>query len=169
MSRSRFAVRARAARPRRLRHGQRLGERRAVVVASASMRERGVFIGSMPVWDTIGTLAAISVEIITLFPPAVRRVMGRKAPRKRLAYRVMIRPTGVPPSTRTSLGAPPLRWLNYWDLLCISGRAVLSRSFPRFAGPVWSRLVRAPSRHGGTAKRTLRGVAADYDGLTGSL
>src|SRR5262249_40520119 len=35
------------------------------------------------------------------------RVMGRKAPRKRLAYRVMIRPTGVPPSTRTSLGAPP--------------------------------------------------------------
>src|SRR5215475_10768172 len=35
------------------------------------------------------------------------RVMGRKAPRKRLAYRVMIRPTGVPPSTRTFLGAPP--------------------------------------------------------------
>src|SRR5262249_58076875 len=35
------------------------------------------------------------------------RVMGRKAPRKRLAYRVMIRRTGVPPSTRTSLGAPP--------------------------------------------------------------
>src|SRR5262249_11127022 len=29
------------------------------------------------------------------------------APRKRLAYRVMIRPTGVPPSTRTFLGAPP--------------------------------------------------------------
>src|SRR5262249_7067472 len=26
---------------------------------------------------------------------------------RRLAYRVMIRPTGVPPSTRTFLGAPP--------------------------------------------------------------
>jgi hypothetical protein len=34
------------------------------------------------------------------------RVMGRKAPRKRLACRVMARPTGVPLSTRTSLGAP---------------------------------------------------------------
>jgi hypothetical protein len=35
------------------------------------------------------------------------RVMGRKAPRKRLACRVMACPTGVPPSTRTFLGAPP--------------------------------------------------------------
>src|SRR6516225_9299382 len=141
----------------------------AVVVTSANMRERAVFIGSISVWDTIGTLPPSGIGIVTLFRPVYCCVMGRKAPRKRLAYRVMIRPTGVPPSTRTSLGAPPLRWLNYWDLLCISGRAVLSRSFPRFAGPVWSRLVRAPSRHGGTAKRTLRGVAADYDGLTGSL
>jgi len=33
--------------------------------------------------------------------------MGRKAPRKRLARRVMACPTGVPPSTRTFLGAPP--------------------------------------------------------------
>src|ERR1700730_9179285 len=33
--------------------------------------------------------------------------MGRKAPRKRLACRVMACPTGVPPSTQTSLGAPP--------------------------------------------------------------
>src|SRR4029453_6388252 len=37
--------------------------------------------------------------------------MGRKAPRKRLTRRVMACPTGVPPSTRTSLGAPPTpRW-----------------------------------------------------------
>src|SRR5262249_51539992 len=36
------------------------------------------------------------------------RVMGRKAPRKRLAcLRYVHAPTGVPPSTRTSLGAPP--------------------------------------------------------------
>src|SRR5215813_14795937 len=35
------------------------------------------------------------------------RVMGRKAPRKRLVRRVMACPTGVPPSTRTFLGAPP--------------------------------------------------------------
>ena len=35
------------------------------------------------------------------------RVMGRKAPRKRLVRRVMAYLTGVPPSTRTSLGAPP--------------------------------------------------------------
>src|SRR5438128_9472590 len=35
------------------------------------------------------------------------RVMGRKAPRKRLTRRVMACPTGVPPSTRTFLGAPP--------------------------------------------------------------
>src|SRR6516165_4023001 len=32
---------------------------------------------------------------------------GRKAPRKRLACRDTARLTGVPPSTRTSLGAPP--------------------------------------------------------------
>src|SRR5262249_28615613 len=35
------------------------------------------------------------------------RVMGRKAPRKRLVCRVTCTPTGVPPSTRTFLGAPP--------------------------------------------------------------
>src|SRR5262249_18531073 len=32
---------------------------------------------------------------------------GTQGARKRLACRVMARPTGVPPSTRTSLGAPP--------------------------------------------------------------
>ena len=61
----------------------------AVVVTSASMRERAIFIGLISVWDTIGTLAAIGAEIITLLPPTVRRVMGRKAPRKRLARRVI--------------------------------------------------------------------------------
>src|SRR5215472_11786855 len=35
------------------------------------------------------------------------RVMGRKAPRKRLACRVMCRLNGCPARTRTSLGAPP--------------------------------------------------------------
>src|SRR6266446_4963539 len=35
------------------------------------------------------------------------RVMGRKAPRKRLVRRVTACRTGVPPSTRTFLGAPP--------------------------------------------------------------
>src|SRR5262249_54267803 len=35
------------------------------------------------------------------------RVMGRKAPRKRLACRVMCRPNGCLASTRTFLGAPP--------------------------------------------------------------
>jgi hypothetical protein len=35
------------------------------------------------------------------------RVMGRKAPRKRLACRVMCRPNGCLARTRTSLGAPP--------------------------------------------------------------
>src|SRR5262249_56247371 len=79
----------------------------AVVVTSASMKERAIFIGSISVWDTIGTLRPPSIEIVTLFRPVYCRVMGRKAPRKRLAYRVMIRRTGVPPSTRTSLGAPP--------------------------------------------------------------
>jgi hypothetical protein len=60
----------------------------AVVVMSASMRERAVFIDLISVWDTIGTLPPLGVEIVTLFPPAVRRVMGRKAPRKRLVCRV---------------------------------------------------------------------------------
>jgi hypothetical protein len=72
-----------------------------------SMRERAVFIGSISVLDTIGTLPPPHLEIVTLFRLAYCCVMGRKAPRKRLAYRVMIRPTGVPPSTRTFLGAPP--------------------------------------------------------------
>src|SRR5262249_61625379 len=66
----------------------------AVVVTSARMREKAVFIGSISVWDTIGTLAAIRIEIVMLFPPVVRRVMGRKAPRKRLACRVMCTPHG---------------------------------------------------------------------------
>ena len=79
----------------------------AVVVMSASMRERAVFIELISVWDTIGTLPLPVIEIVTLFRPVYCCVMGRKAPRKRLAYRVMIRRTGVPPSTRTSLGAPP--------------------------------------------------------------
>jgi hypothetical protein len=35
-------------------------------------------------WDTIGTLTALGVEIVTLFAPVVRRVMGRKAPRNRI-------------------------------------------------------------------------------------
>src|SRR5262249_5408447 len=61
----------------------------AVVVTSASMRERAVFIGSISVWDTIGTLAPGFSEIVTLFRPVYCCVMGRKAPRKRLACRVM--------------------------------------------------------------------------------
>ena len=76
------------------------------------MRERAIFIGLISVWDTIGTLAAIGLEIISLFPPVVRCVMGRKAPRKRLVRRVMAYPTGVPLSTRTFLGAPPLYQLS---------------------------------------------------------
>jgi len=79
----------------------------AVVVMSASMRERAVFIGSIPVWDTIGTLPLPGIEIVRLFRPVYCRVMGRKAPRKRLVRRVMACPTGVPPSTRTFFGAPP--------------------------------------------------------------
>src|SRR5215831_11801818 len=57
-------------------------------------------------WDTIGTLTPLSIEIVVLFPPLVRRVMGRKAPRKRLACRVMCTPNGCR-CTGTSLGAPP--------------------------------------------------------------
>jgi len=53
----------------------------AVVVTSASMREMTVFIGPISVSDTIGTLPQASVEIVKLFTLAVRRVMGRKAPR----------------------------------------------------------------------------------------
>src|SRR5262249_32272966 len=67
--------------------------------------------GSQPrriaVLDTIGTLAPLAIDIVTLFPAMVPRVMGRKAPRKRLARNVMACPMGVPPNTRTFLGAPP--------------------------------------------------------------
>src|SRR6516164_2670236 len=59
----------------------------AVVVRARG--ERAVFIGSISVWDTIGTLTPRGLEIVALFPPVVRRVMGRKAPRKRLARRVI--------------------------------------------------------------------------------
>ena len=89
----------------------------AVVVTSASMRERAVFIGSISVWDTIGTLRPSGIEIVTLFGLVYCRVMGRKAPRKRLAYRVISAftrvfdahdtPHGCLARTRTSLGAPP--------------------------------------------------------------
>jgi hypothetical protein len=53
------------------------------------MRERAVFIGSIAVWDTIGTLPPSGIEIVTLFRPIYCCVMGRKAPRKRLACRVI--------------------------------------------------------------------------------
>ena len=51
----------------------------ALVVTSASMRERAVFIGSISVWDTIGTLRPSGIEIVTLFGLVYCRVMGRKA------------------------------------------------------------------------------------------
>jgi hypothetical protein len=83
-------------------------------VMSASARERAVFIGLISVWDTIGTLPHSIIEIVTLFRPVYCRVMGRKAPRKRLAYRVISAftrvfdahdtPHGCLASTRTSLG-----------------------------------------------------------------
>jgi hypothetical protein len=57
------------------------GSASAVVVVSASMRERAVFIGSVSVWDTIGTPPPSGIEIVTLFRPVDCRVMGRKAPR----------------------------------------------------------------------------------------
>ena len=87
------------------------GSASAVVVTSASLREKLIFIGSIAVWDTIGTLPPSGIEIVTLFRFVDCCVMGRKAPRKRLVRRVMACPTGVPPSTRTSLGAPPLHGL----------------------------------------------------------
>jgi hypothetical protein len=47
------------------------------VVASASMKERAIFIGSTSVWDTIGTLGTTSIEISTLFPPPLSRDTAR--------------------------------------------------------------------------------------------
>src|SRR6516162_10260073 len=81
---------------------QRLG---AVVVMSASMRERAVFIDSISVWDTIGTLRPSGLEIVMLFRLVYCCVMGRKAPRKRLTCRVMACPTGAAAPERFS--APP--------------------------------------------------------------
>ena len=53
--------------------------------------------------------AAPEPKIATVRAPRRRasRVMGRKAPRKRLACRVKCRPNGCLASTRTTLGAPP--------------------------------------------------------------
>src|SRR5215831_19792121 len=83
----------------------------AVVVTSANMRERAIFIGSIPVWDTIGTLPPSNIEIITLFPPVYCCVMGRKAPRKRLARRVTACPTGAShaPERLSALRSPSIR------------------------------------------------------------
>jgi hypothetical protein len=47
----------------------------------ADMREMAVFIGSISVWDTIGTLPLFYIEIIALFRLPYCCVMGRKAPR----------------------------------------------------------------------------------------
>jgi hypothetical protein len=61
--------------------------------------------------DTLGTLRPSGIEIIALFLPAVPRVMGRKAPRKRLACRVMACPTGASHAPeRLSALRPPLDW-----------------------------------------------------------
>jgi hypothetical protein len=98
-------VRARAAGTWRLRHGQRLGEPRRG--DEREHERKGRFHWFDLFWDTIGTLPPLRIEIVRLFRPVYCCVMGRKAPRKRLARRVMACPTGVPPSTRTSLGAPP--------------------------------------------------------------
>jgi len=68
------------------------GSASAVVVTSASLREKLIFIGSIAVWDTIGTLPPSGIEIVTLFRFVDCCVMGRKAPRKRLARRVMACP-----------------------------------------------------------------------------
>src|SRR2546429_9678035 len=43
------------------------------------MTERAVFIGSISVWDTIGTLVSRNVEIVRLFRLVSCCVMGRKA------------------------------------------------------------------------------------------
>src|SRR5262245_12286355 len=79
---------------------------------SASMRERAVFIGSISVWDTIGTLPLghcrrPALKSLRYFGPYIAASWDARRLARRLAYRVMIRPTGVPPSTRTFLGAPP--------------------------------------------------------------
>src|SRR5262249_53150762 len=66
----------------------------AVVVRARG--ERAVFIGSISVWDTIGTLPS----------PGMRHgTQGASQGAWPAALRAG--PTGVPPSTRTFLGAPP--------------------------------------------------------------
>jgi hypothetical protein len=75
MSRSRCR-RAGTSRPA-LAFGTGSGSVSAVVVASASMSERAVFIGSISVWDTIGTLGTTSIEISKLFPPPLSRDTAR--------------------------------------------------------------------------------------------
>jgi len=55
---------------------------RAGHVTTARIREGAIFIRPISVWDTIGTLGGLYIEIIMLFPLAVRRVMGCKAPRQ---------------------------------------------------------------------------------------
>src|SRR5262245_31838814 len=70
------------------------------------MRERAVFIGSISVWDTIGTLRPSGIEMFTLFRPVYCCVMGRKAPRWAPGVSRHDTPNGCR-CTRTFLGAPP--------------------------------------------------------------
>src|SRR6516225_495466 len=58
------------------------------------MSERAVFIGSISVWDTIGTLDARGFEITALFPPSLSRDTAR--------------PTGAAAPERLSALRPPL-------------------------------------------------------------
>src|SRR6266436_1433748 len=101
------------------------------------MRGMAVFIGSISVWDTIGTLPPAGIDIVTLFRLAYCCVMGRKAPRKRLAYRVISAFTrvcdahdtahGCLARTRTFLGAPPTPRFGVGEAKEITPRATARR------------------------------------------
>ena len=80
------------------------------------------------------------------------------------AYAKMARPTGASHARSAAAMAKLLGSIMYFR----QGSAIPVLSPVRRTGVVT--LGQGPkSSRGGTAKRTLRGVAADYDGLTGSL
>ncbi len=103
---------------------------RAGDVTTARIREGAIFIRPISVWDTTGTLGELYIEIIMLFPLAVRRVMGCKAPRQAPGVPRYVHAERVPLHPNVSRRSAPSSD-NQMSLLGNSGRrAAIPGFFP---------------------------------------
>src|SRR5262249_54963760 len=80
----------------------------AVVVTSGNMRERTVFIGSISVWDTIGTLPSSGVDCYVISARILLRHGTQGASLGAWRAALCARPTGAAAPERLSALRPPL-------------------------------------------------------------